>query len=911
MNRKYSLVVFVVVLAVALTLSAGGVIAQEQGPQSPQIYPASSTAAMNDEPVEIWSISWTSTMVASGETYPEVRNYNYTQSGSTLYRVYADGAYDNTNSKLFVADEAHATSTTECGRNRHAISHYDQSNAEPARYNNNNTLLWRVSPFYFDGQWKADFLTPDFYASNHFPVKVHEYGSDCEGQTWDTSRTHDSSWSTGCFDLLLLQGNAQGNEFTYHWKGSGVWDTSVGYYVCKGPSAYVYSGDQVQWSVDVTARLLGARDLTVKRLEVTQGLQDEANSIPLVQGRRTVVRAFLDIGTDPGPVNGVTGLLEGYAGDTLLGTVSPFNPNGRINAPSDPDWKNIDDTLNFELPYVWTLQPSLRLTVKINPDQSVMESNYENNELSADVSTRACHGISIGYTPIYYEPDGHAPTEPSINIKVGDQFMQRIFPVSELGLIYEPRGARVLLQDVNLQGTPESLVSSLEDVLLISSLPRPNHIYGWLPSMAFGRNGAARTPGVAAFGNDTETPDRWRRTFAHEVGHNLGLLHPEPDLTTNGAHWFDVYDRVIKPVPAGVSGDQLLDFMVPERLESEAWISPTNYKYLIGKMCSATSATTSTGFGPSQGGDNLIVSGIISNTTPAGGTLKPLFRLSTVPTSTLPNGSQYCVNLKDASENLLSNYCFDQSFDGDSETPTDATVFSMVIPYPAELARVELTEGATGSVLSLQAASAHAPSVTVTFPYTAGLTLSGDQTITWAGSDTDSDPLTYDVLYSRDNGTTWIGVGAQITGTSYSLDFSKLPGTDGASGLIKIMVSDSFYSAQDISTHSFTVGNKPPVATIMSPSSGALFYTGPQIVLEGTGVDPEDSSLGVSSLSWGSSKDGALGTGQLLEANLSSGAHTITLTVTDSKGLNDTASIAVMVVQSTSKSYLFLPLIIR
>lgn len=36
MNHKYFLVVFVVVLAVALTLSAGGVIAQEQGPQSPQ-----------------------------------------------------------------------------------------------------------------------------------------------------------------------------------------------------------------------------------------------------------------------------------------------------------------------------------------------------------------------------------------------------------------------------------------------------------------------------------------------------------------------------------------------------------------------------------------------------------------------------------------------------------------------------------------------------------------------------------------------------------------------------------------------------------------------------------------------------------------------------------------------------------
>lgn len=56
----------------------------------------------------------------------------------------------------------------------------------------------------------------------------------------------------------------------------------------------------VHWSV--TAQRLQGRDLTVDRLEVTQGLQSTANSIPLVRGRRTVVRAYIGIGDDPGPI---------------------------------------------------------------------------------------------------------------------------------------------------------------------------------------------------------------------------------------------------------------------------------------------------------------------------------------------------------------------------------------------------------------------------------------------------------------------------------------------------------------------------------------------------------------------------------------------------------------------------------
>jgi hypothetical protein len=108
---------------------------------------------------------------------------------------------------------------------------------------------------------------------------------------------------------------------------------------------------------------------------------------------------------------------------------------------------------------------------------------------------------------------------------------------------------------------------------------------------------------------------------------------------------------------------------------------------------------------------------------------------------------------------------------------------------------------------------------------------------------------------------------------------------------------------------SFTVGNKPPVAAIISPPSGAAFTTGPKVVLEGAGSDLENGSLGDSALSWVSSIDGALGAGQLLEVSLSPGVHTITLTATDSDGLSGVASIQITVVQATTIKQIFLPLI--
>ena len=79
------------------------------------------------------------------------------------------------------------------------------------------------------------------------------------------------------------------------------------------------------------------------------------------------------------------------------------------------------------------------------------------------------------------------------------------------------------------------------------------------------------------------------------------------------------------------------------------------------------------------------------------------------------------------------------------------------------------------------------------------------------------------------------------------------------------------------------------------------------MALVGSAYDPEDGSLEGSHLSWTSSLDGDLGTGELLFApDLSRGQHTITVTARDSEGNEGSASIRIKVVLSV-----YLPVLMR
>lgn len=90
------------------------------------------------------------------------------------------------------------------------------------------------------------------------------------------------------------------------------------------------------------------------------------------------------------------------------------------------------------------------------------------------------------------------------------------------------------------------------------------------------------------------------------------------------------------------------------------------------------------------------------------------------------------------------------------------------------------------------------------------------------------------------------------------------------------------------------LGNAPPDLEIDQPSAGAVFPLGAEIQFSALFVsDPED---GTPSLTWTSSIDGELGTGDFFtRSDLSEGTHTITATATDSGGFVDIETVVITV----------------
>jgi subtilisin family serine protease len=85
----------------------------------------------------------------------------------------------------------------------------------------------------------------------------------------------------------------------------------------------------------------------------------------------------------------------------------------------------------------------------------------------------------------------------------------------------------------------------------------------------------------------------------------------------------------------------------------------------------------------------------------------------------------------------------------------------------------------------------------------------------------------------------------------------------------------------------------PPVVTINSPANGANPGSGSSILFSGTATDGGVNLT--SSMSWTSSRDGAIGSGGSFTRTLSNGLHTIIASATDSDGKTGSSSVTITV----------------
>jgi len=82
--------------------------------------------------------------------------------------------------------------------------------------------------------------------------------------------------------------------------------------------------------IAITAGLASGIDLTVTNVEVTQATQTSTNTVPLVSGRSTAVRATITVANTGAPVANIGGSLHVFVGGVEITPVGGIAP---INAP--------------------------------------------------------------------------------------------------------------------------------------------------------------------------------------------------------------------------------------------------------------------------------------------------------------------------------------------------------------------------------------------------------------------------------------------------------------------------------------------------------------------------------------------------------------------------------------------------
>ena len=650
-------------------------------------------------------------------------------------------------------------------------------------------------------------------------------------------------------------------------------------------------------------------DLFVKDLEVTQSIQDLNDSVGLIAGKRTVVRAH--VRANDGNHSNVLGEFRFARAGTLTGWLKAENSSGgRIKVREFPGRGLRDNSYFIEVPPSMLGPGVLSIIFRMNDDQTVPETSYSNNGLFKAVTFESSSPMKIKIFNVKYQEGGQWRAASIQDILALVSWLRRAYPVATVDwhlstLIWGYNHA-----PGEKSGDCERVNALLFQQWLLDGWPYPRRYYGLVTDTGSWMRGCSGgIPSVVASGptgmgtwgwdNDGSYGDWYG---AHELGHAYGRKHV--DCAGNEAGTDGNY-----PYPGGKIGmpfdgstfygwDTQLDQVYPPFWSdimsycSWQWISDYTYNAIRNRL------NAEGGGGDrlavlTREGETLSVFGL-ANLTQGTAELSTFYRMTVdgVPETPTPSDDWNLI-LYDAAGVVLAEHPFTPKVDEEAEEGEERiALIQETVPWVDGTARIVVEY--QGSEVASRSVSATAPTVRVISP-NGGEVLSGAETmVRWKGKDDDDDDLVYAIQYSPDAGATWETVAVELTASPFAVPLDVLPGSETA--LFRVIVSDGVHSGEDESDGIFQVESKPPLAHISSPRHLASYTSGQQIVMEGEGFDTEDGILGDDALSWSSDLQGELGTGQLLAVtDLQTGAHTITLQVMDSDGSSASATVLIYV----------------
>jgi hypothetical protein len=710
-------------------------------------------------------------------------------------------------------------------------------------------------------------------------------------------------------------------------------------------SEFIHLHLQGRTNMDAPSRGMPTTPLDLAEFHVTQGIQREDHGLSLVQSRKAYIDMLVDV-EEEGAGDVTVSLFAARAGVDLPGSPFAFslryNANwGSSNIRSGPIRKTYSlpgESLAGEMSFqLMARQPLLESSIVANPQQSSF------------VATD---------TPVYWivpfnTADVASPNLPSGEFLLRSQLdVRAAFPVANVDFVQRPP----LLADPE---TPEDVIDLLNQydqqavlawtlgLLFTGEVPfaLPDQIIGALPAdkdfddlaglsdPRWWLGGAARVVWIKDLVADVGL------LLPHELNHNL-------DTNVQGSwgrhvmgcgsegldpHWPYPNFQIQQPglVTEDVIGrnERLLgpprrvDASTPDYMSycraifgsrdtpSEAypfnWMSPHRWQVQLDNVFASAavplSAMRSTGAASFTVTPTIAAMLYITGQVNQDGTgsLDPILMQPGVVRAD-QNPGEYALRLADCDNNTLVEKSFGASFENVEGRPRDRTTFAMVLPDPGEVCAVQLLNG--DIPLAERRLSANAPEVLILAP-NGGETWTGMHTLSWLATDADADAdaddnsTTATVLYSADGGSSWLPVAGGIQGEEYVVNSATLTGSEQA--LFRVLVTDGMHTAQDDSDFVFTVAEKAPTVSIVTPSADGQVSSAEPVILRGAARDAAGVELSGDSFVWELNGE-PIAVGNSISAALPPGEQQLSLVVTADNGMSEQVSVILNVAGSDS-----------